>query len=197
MHGIFAMFAPLVAPVALLLPLGGGVGGDTLGGTIQDPISSLDPQKVEKIAEPDNLTDTPRLDAFYEVPIQRQVRIERQVTIRIAPRQVAPRQNLIADLPQRAAPVRYEERKMEPCVVVSGIAGVQTGSGNKLLLYLRDSRVVSAKLEKSCRARDFYSGFYLERNEDGKLCVKRDKLQSRAGAKCEIHRLRHLVAVED
>jgi len=193
MQGILAMFVPLVAPVALLLPFGGGAGDMPT----KDAISDLDPRKAEKIAEPESFTEILRLDAFYDVPVQQQVRIERQVTIRVAPRQTATRQNLIADLPRRAAPVRYEERKMEPCVEVSGIVGVQTGSGNKLLLYLRDSRVVSAKLEKSCRARDFYSGFYLESNKDGKLCVGRDKLQSRAGAKCEINRLRNLVAVED
>jgi len=193
MQGIFAIFAPFVAPVVMLLPLGGGAGD----GVAHDPINQLDPREVEKIAEPENLTDTPRLNAFYDIPIQQQVRIERRVTIRIAPRQAAPRQNLFADLPRQAAPVRYEERKMESCLAISGIVGVQTGSGNKLLLYLSDNRVVSAKLEKSCRARDFYSGFYLESNKDGKLCVGRDKLQSRAGAKCEIDRLRNLVAVKD
>ncbi|MEP5938729.1 MAG: hypothetical protein ABJ239_10410 [Erythrobacter sp.] len=189
MHGLIAIFAP----IALLLPLG----GVTMGPSASGPISQLDPEKVEKIAKPETLSETPRFDAFYSVPVQRQVRIERRVTIRIAPQQTAPRQNLIADLPRQAAPPKYEERKMEKCLPIEGISGVQTGSGNRLLLYLRDKRVVSAKLEKSCRSRDFYSGFYLERNKDGKLCVDRDKLQSRAGAKCEIDRFRHLVALED
>lgn len=84
---------------------------------------------------------------------------------------------------------------MDDCVPVGDIAGVQTGGGNQLVLFLRDRRMVSARLEKACRARDFYSGFYLERNEDGKLCVDRDKLQSRAGANCELSRMRELVPV--
>lgn len=183
----------MFAPFALLLPFAGG----TASAPVDDANPQLDPNKVDKIADPEGLSETPRFDAFYEIPVQKQVRIERRVTIRIAPQQGAPRQNLIADLPAATSPARYEERKMEKCVAIQGISGVQTGSGNRLLLYLRDQRVVSAKLEKSCRARDFYSGFYLERNKDGKLCVDRDKLQSRAGAKCEIDRFRHLVAVED
>lgn len=85
---------------------------------------------------------------------------------------------------------------MADCVPIKGINGVQPGSGNRLVLFMADRRMVSARLEKSCRARDFYSGFYLERNEDGKLCVSRDKLQSRSGTSCELTRMRELVAVE-
>ena len=92
---------------------------------------------------------------------------------------------------------RYQERKIGKCVSVDDIAGVQTGSGDRLVLFLRDRRMVSARLEKACRARDFYSGFYLERSKDGKLCIERDKLQSRAGANCEVDRLRELVPVDD
>ena len=86
---------------------------------------------------------------------------------------------------------------MDRCVPIAGISGVQTGNGNRLLLFLRDQRIISVNLERACRARDFYSGFYIERNADGKLCVDRDKLQSRSGAKCEVERMRQLVAVDD
>ena len=136
------------------------------------------------------------MKAIREIPVQNQVRIEQRVIIRISPRRNVSRQSLVADA-SRAPSQRYEERKMDKCIPVERIAGVQTGSGNRLLLFLRDRRIVTASLEKSCRARDFYSGFYLERNEDGKLCADRDKLQSRSGANCEIDRLRQLVAVAD
>ena len=53
---------------------------------------------------------------------------------------------------------------MDRCVPISGISGVQTGNGNRLLLFLRDQRIISVNLERACRARDFYSGFYIERN---------------------------------
>lgn len=169
MNGLYALFAS----AALLLPVFGQ--GEAVPGT-GDIVRPAPPNAS---------------------PVQHQVRIEERVIIRISPQSGVMRQSLMADLPQAAAPPRYEERKMEKCVPVSGIAGVQTGSGNRLLLYLRDHRLVTANLGKACRARDFYSGFYIERNADGLLCVDRDKLQSRAGANCEIKRMRQLVPVSE
>lgn len=86
---------------------------------------------------------------------------------------------------------------MSECVPVKAIAGVQVDKGNRLILFMRDRRVVGASLESSCRARDFYSGFYVERNEDGMLCARRDRLQSRSGASCDVRHLRRLVPVKD
>jgi len=137
------------------------------------------------------------LRALYDHGSWRQIRIDRRVVVRISPQRQGNRQNLLATLPQRALNSRFEERETGQCLPVAGIAGVQTGSGNRLLLFMRDSKIMSLNLEKACRARDFYSGFYVERAEDGKLCIERDKLQSRNGAKCEISRLRQLVAVND
>nr|WP_298928632.1 hypothetical protein [uncultured Erythrobacter sp.] len=145
---------------------------------------------------PVQLTAVAPLDAFRGGQVLRQIRIQRRVILRIAPARQQNRNSLVADLPRQGLNVKYEERKMGKCVPVNGIAGVQTGSGNRLLLFMRDSKIISANLEKACRARDFYSGFYVEKNEDGKLCVDRDKLQSRSGAKCEVERMRQLVAVE-
>lgn len=190
-------FFAFLAPVALLLPFAapGETAPEADVGESQDSVR-LDPSKTgeqtsvsaEQIALP--------FDAAYRTPVQNQVRIEQRVIVRISPRQTAARQNLMAELPPRT-PTRYEERKMEKCVPISSVAGVQTGSGNRLLLYLRDRRIVTANLEKSCRARDFYSGFYVEQNKDGMLCVDRDKLQSRSGANCEVSRMRQLVAAKD
>lgn len=133
------------------------------------------------------------LEAFYRLRTANQHRIERRLTIRITPLRQSNRNNLLAQLPRRGVAQAFEEREMEGCVPVSGIAGVQTSTGNRLLLFLRDQRIVSLNLERGCEARDFYSGFYVERSEDGRLCVKRDQLQSRSGAKCEVERMRRLV----
>ena len=62
---------------------------------------------------------------------------------------------------------------------------------------MRDRRILSVALERACNARNFYSGFYVERNEDGQLCARRDVLQSRAGASCRVTQLNRLVAVHD
>lgn len=137
------------------------------------------------------------LNALHDQRVWSQIRIEQRVVVRISPQRPSNRQNLLAQLPQRALNSRFEERDMGECVPVAGIAGVQTGSGNRLLLFMRDSKIMSLNLEKACRARDFYSGFYVERAEDGNLCIDRDKLQARNGAKCEVSRLRQLVAVSE
>jgi hypothetical protein len=129
----------------------------------------------------------------FRIPVENQVRIERQVTIRIAPRGSAPRPAMF-DLPDRGRPPRIAERRMGNCLPIGGIAGVQVGQNNRLTLFMRDRRTISLGLEKSCRAQDFYSGFYVERSPDGQICVDRDRLQSRSGANCALTRLRQLIA---
>jgi hypothetical protein len=130
-------------------------------------------------------------------PVFEQVRIQQRVIIRIAPRPGPVRQNLTTTLPPRSSQPRYLERPIGDCLPVQSIAGVHAEGSNRLLLFLRDRRLVSATLEKACSARDFYSGFYMENNRDGQLCVDRDQLHARNGAKCEVARLRQLVRVTE
>jgi hypothetical protein len=192
----------LAAPLVLILPLmGQGVSlpvaatGSSLeaGAAIAGeaaPQCDADPDAVHsdgELASP--------IEMLHREQVVGQVRIEQRIVIRISPQRNSNRNSLFASLPQQPLNTRYEERKMSKCISVAQIAGVQTGSGTQLLLYLTDRTIVSANLEKACRARDFYSGFYVERSQDGKLCVGRDKLQSRTGATCEVARMRQLVAV--
>lgn len=134
----------------------------------------------------------PLVEDTQRVPSAAQVRIEQRITIRIAPRRPA-----VPPPPGRRAPLRMAEKHMSKCVPVAVIGGVGISGDNRLLLYLRDNRLVSASLERACRARDFYSGFYLERHTDGKLCADRDTLLSRSGANCKLTRLRQLVPDDD
>lgn len=129
-----------------------------------------------------------------------QVRIEQSITIRVAPRGGArndPRMGMMPEPPMRDAFPRLVERPIGKCVPVSGIAGVQIDRANKLMLFMRDSRVVSASLDKGCSARDFYSGFYVARSEDGMMCTGRDTLQSRTGASCKLGKMRQIVDAEE
>lgn len=184
---------------ALLVPLAALVSG---AGSIDAPVerpqvdaTSIPPQGqlIPRPQSGEGITDeegwVPVTDGFH-VPVQHQVRIERSITIRVSPR--APRNPDLADLPQVMAP-RMIERRMGNCVPVRAIAGVQVSRDNRLLLFLRDRRIVSLGLEKSCRARDFYSGFYVERPSDGQICIERDRLQSRSGANCGLTRMRQLI----
>ncbi|NNC58980.1 MAG: hypothetical protein HKO05_03200 [Erythrobacter sp.] len=116
-----------------------------------------------------------------------QTRVEQRIIIRISP--ARPRPNA---LPQQM-PRRVVEQKMGKCVALRDIVAVQTGGPSKLILFLDDRRMISAQLPKTCSARDFYSGFYVEPSEDGNLCTKRDRLQSRNGTKCQISSFSQLV----
>ena len=127
-------------------------------------------------------------------PDAAQVRIEQQIIWRIAPIPGPARESLTALAPTAPRAPRMIERKMEDCVPMSWIAGGQPQGGSRLLLFLRDRRLVAANLERACSARDFYSGFYVDKpNADGKLCADRDRILARSGARCEISSFRLLV----
>ncbi|MFM5929702.1 MAG: hypothetical protein ACKOPQ_02210 [Novosphingobium sp.] len=123
-----------------------------------------------------------------------QVSIEQRLIIRISPQVPAQqRTGVLADLPRKSLPPKVEERSMGKCVPVAGIAGVQIAQDNKLVLFMRDTRIVRASLDKGCTAQDFYSGFYVQRTGDGQMCSGRDKLQSRNGANCKLGKLKQLI----
>lgn len=192
MHSLLA----LAAPLAMILPLLAGESGAAPVGEGRAPASAPQPEVGRASGDQEPMLVNP-LSVLRRASVARQVRIEQRVTVRIAPQPFAARQNLPPDLPQPPSTPRFKEGGKEKCVPLEGIAGVQTGNGNRLVLYLRDRRMFSLNLEKSCRARDFYSGFYVEKNKDGRLCVDRDKLQSRTGARCEVDTMRKLVAARD
>jgi hypothetical protein len=181
----------LATSLALLLPVKAGEGAAPDHGADGEvaPYCGVAPARA---ASPGPFSP---LAALRHSSTARQVRIEQRVVVRIAPQPLAARQSLLAELPERTPAPRFEERGKEKCVPLDGIAGVQTGSGNRLVLFLRDQRMMSVNLEKACRARDFYSGFYVEKNKDGRLCVERDRLRSRTGMSCEVAVMRRLVEV--
>lgn len=189
----------LFIPLALLAPASSAL----------QPMESMDDVPGEALSE---LWPSPADQTWIESPVPRlqpvvaepddawQVRIERRMTIRISPRipQVMPPDMRVA-LPEGRGPDvrRYEERDMGDCVPADAIAGVQPERGNRLLLFMRGRRIVTAELERTCRAMDFYSGFYIARSKDGKVCVNRDKLQSRSGMKCGLTRMHELIPMRD
>lgn len=124
-----------------------------------------------------------------------QVRIQQQFSIRISPGPPMPSPVYVIENEENDRPTRLEERNMGKCLPAASIVSVQSAPRNRLLFFLRDSRVVTAGLDKSCHAHDFYSGFYVERNADGQICIERDKIHARSGANCQIHDLRALVEV--
>ncbi|MEL6486132.1 MAG: hypothetical protein AAFQ13_03170 [Pseudomonadota bacterium] len=201
-------FAEIAAPLVLLLPMAWSetasinlarsnhTGATVLIGTETASNSSAGPTS-DSALDPEKTPAGASLEAFKETLVFGQIRFEQRVIVRISPRGIGSRRNMLARLPTRANTTQYKERKAERCVPVNDIAGVETGSGNRLLLFMQDAQILSLNLEKACRAKDFYSGFYVEQNKDGKLCVDRDTLQSRNGARCDIERMMELVAIEE
>jgi len=121
-----------------------------------------------------------------------QVRIEGRVIIRV-PRRRPNQTRPLADIRPRTTPQQFIEKKIGKCLPMNNILGVQMHSDRELDLLTRDRRRIRARLEKKCQARSFYSGFYMEKSKDGRICTGRDILHSRTGSKCEIDRFRQLV----
>jgi len=189
----------LIAPVLAVLPA-------MLGGSADGDAARLTPVGVESEPAGD---DQPAWRAFEDAAralrdaeAARQVRIEQRVIIRVAPGAVRgpsfdPRRpSLFSPFPAMTRAPRTIERKTAQCLPVSAIAGVQP-DGSRLLLFLRDQRVLSATLEKHCSARDYYSGFLVERTSDGMVCAGRDKLLARSGANCGVGKLSQIVVLGD
>jgi hypothetical protein len=55
-----------------------------------------------------------------------------------------------------------------------------------------NNRRIRAHLDEDCPALDFYSGLYLQLQDD-KLCAGRDAIRSRMGGSCTIDRFKLLV----
>ncbi len=129
----------------------------------------------------------------WRAPVWQQVRIEQHFSIRITPGAAVMPPWVVEELEAESRVQPVEDHKIGKCLGISSIAALRPGDGDELLLFLRDDRIISATLEKRCNARDFYSGFYIERNADGAICAGRDTLQSRSGTNCKVRRLHELV----
>jgi len=187
-------FALVLAPFALLLPA--AVGQLSGGAAPNEQILAQSAPQDMKV--PPGISSAPLeplrvLQEARRPPAANQVRIEQRVIIRIYPSSPQLAERSMAELNRRSD--RFEEVRLDGCVPINMIAAV-TPNQNRLLLFMRDNRVLSLALERTCSPQDFYSGFYIER-QDGQLCERRDRLQSRAGASCQVTRVSRLVAVRD
>jgi hypothetical protein len=125
-----------------------------------------------------------------------QVTIEQRVIIRIPTvRPAPPRGAALApmtpmDLPTAPA---LKEVKGPKCLKLGKIRGaVLNASTGVTMLTDKDERF-RAHFGRTCRAADFYSGFYIQPNKDGSVCAGRDTLHARNGASCNIESFAKLV----
>jgi hypothetical protein len=126
-------------------------------------------------------------------PVQwAQLTIERRVIIRVpmvrkgkAPARVTPEEG-----------DDWEEKKGPRCIALRSIRGASIVVRDGVDLLLADQHRYRARLGRGCDSVGFYSGFYVEPNEDGSLCSGRDELQARNGMSCAIDSFRRLVAAD-
>lgn len=120
-----------------------------------------------------------------------QVRVDQRVIVRLPSQPAAA--SPTASRKSSAVPIRYKEEKIGKCLWIDKLAGSRVSTNRSLELLTRDGVLIRAYLGDGCLAREFYAGAYMERPYDGKLCVDRDLLHARTGAKCEVDKFRLLV----
>jgi hypothetical protein len=121
----------------------------------------------------------------------RQVRIDQRVIVRFpAPGSVPA---MVGVQRQPVGKIMYKEKKIGKCLLVNRLGGSRPGPDRSLDLLTRDGILIRAYLGDGCLAREFYAGAYMERSYDGKLCINRDLLHARTGAKCDIDKFRLLI----
>ena len=120
-----------------------------------------------------------------------QVRVDQRIIIRLPSPASAP--VAVGAQRQSVAKLQYKEKKIGKCLWVDRLGGSRPGPDRTLDLLTRDGILIRAYLGDGCLAREFYAGAYMERSYDGKLCVDRDLLHARTGAKCAIDKFRLLI----
>jgi hypothetical protein len=92
-----------------------------------------------------------------------------------------------------AAPIMWIERNKGPkCIPAHAIRRALSAGPNQIDFVLANRARVRAQFDEDCPALDFYTGFYLQ-PEDDRLCAGRDAIHSRIGGSCTIGHFRHLV----
>ncbi len=92
----------------------------------------------------------------------------------------------------RAGSSLWVERKGPKCIASEAIRGAMLSGPEHVDFVLFNRQRVRAKLANNCPALDFYSGFYLN-SDDEKVCARRDEIRSRMGSSCSIDHFRALV----
>ena len=114
-----------------------------------------------------------------------QLRIEQRTIIRVP-----------LGRPRRPAPMTlWRERRAGRCLDSTKVAGAAITPDGAVDFVLRGGQRMRAWLESECPALDFYQGFYVKPDSDGKVCAGRDAIHSRSGGECQIDRLRRLEPV--
>lgn len=125
-----------------------------------------------------------RSDAPIAMPERfAQITIRERVIIRVPTRAPAP----------PARPIKWKEKKGPRCIVLGTLAAAAVTKPDSVDLIMRGGTRLRARLDRSCPALDFYSGFYIKPTRDGRICADRDTIHARSGGQCEINTFKTLV----
>ena len=109
-------------------------------------------------------------------------------------RRMVVRDEIVLRIPIRPRPMRpieWKEGKGPRCLDTDRLAGAMLSGPSSIDFVLRDRRRFRAELDNECPALDFYTGFYLQPDDD-RVCAKRDEVRRRDGGGCRIERFRSL-----
>jgi hypothetical protein len=87
----------------------------------------------------------------------------------------------------------WAEKKGPHCINLADIQGTAVIVANSVDIALRGGDRTRMRFERSCPGLDYYSGFYVVPNKDGKICAGRDVVRDRAGGECAIGKFRKLI----
>lgn len=126
------------------------------------------------------LMSAPAAGDMPPVAIAMQI-VERRIIIRIPMRRSLRRPRGSAE-----PAVQWSESEASDCQPARQIARARFTRPGVVDFLMRDRRVIRARLDSDCVNLGYYSAFYLVPGEDGRICVERDLVQSRAGGQCAI-----------
>lgn len=113
--------------------------------------------------------------------------VEQQIIIRI------PLRRPLRQPQARSQPALvWRETEAASCQPAQQIAQARFTRPGVIDFLMRDRRVLRARLDSDCVNLGYYSSFYLVPGDDGRICVDRDLVQSRAGGQCAISAFRTL-----
>lgn len=96
--------------------------------------------------------------------------------------------------PVAVKPIEWTEKKGPKCVAADNLAGVLISRPDAVDLVMEGGKRIRARLDDDCPALNFYGGFYVRPNDDGKLCAGRDAIRARSGRMCRIDSFKKLLA---
>jgi hypothetical protein len=127
-------------------------------------------------------------DAAPDGVVIAQVRVSQTLMIHTHAPRGAPK-------PPPAPPPTYREKKGPGCIPAAAIGGAAVAAPDAVDFILKGGQRVRARLADECPALDYYSGFYVSPNPDGRICADRDAIRTRSGGECQIDRFRKLIPV--